>query len=240
MSLPRFLLIVYVAALHAAIAVAIFAPAQFGSILAHLRAAPRSSFYQERLADHLLGDGAVPQGAVIFIGDSQIQSLDVEGVARGAVNFGIGGDTTAGVLQRLPLYASLGRARAVVLEIGTNDLAVTTAPQEIVANYQRILSSIPREAAVVVNAVLPVSAGKSGESGSPVSRNRAIGEINRGLAAICATRAGCAFIDPGPALADPSGDLAAEYDLGDGLHLSRAGYRVWSDMLRAALARDAG
>jgi lysophospholipase L1-like esterase len=239
MSLPRFLLIVYVAALHAAIAVAIFAPAQFGSILAHLRAAPRSSFYQERLADHLLGDGAVPQGAVIFIGDSQIQSLDVEGVARGAVNFGIGGDTTAGVLQRLPLYASLGRARAVVLEIGTNDLAVA-APQEIVANYQRILSSIPREAAVVVNAVLPVSAGKSGESGSPVSRNRAIGEINRGLAAICATRAGCAFIDPGPALADPSGDLAAEYDLGDGLHLSRAGYRVWSDMLRAALARDAG
>jgi lysophospholipase L1-like esterase len=239
MSLPRFLLIIYVVALHAAIAVAIFAPAQFGGILAHLRATPRSSYYQERLADHLLGDGAVPRGAVIFIGDSQIQGLDVDGVARGAVNFGIGGDTTAGLLQRLPLYASLGRARAVVLEIGTNDLAVA-APQEIVANYQRILSLIPREAAVVVNAVLPVSAGKSGESGGPVSRNQAIGEINGGLAAICATRAGCAFIDPGPALADPSGDLAAEYDLGDGLHLSRAGYRVWSDMLRAALARDPG
>lgn len=237
MSAPRLLLIAYVAALHAVIVAAIFAPAEFDAIRAHFRAAPRSSFYQERLADHLLGDGAVPQGAVIFIGDSQIQSLDVDAIARGAVNYGIGGDTTAGVLRRLPLYASLGQARAVVLEVGTNDLAVA-APRDIVANYQRILLSIPRQTAITMNAVLPVSAGKSIGSGKPVSRNQAIGEINRGLAAICADRPGCAFLDPGPALADRAGDLAAEYDLGDGLHLSRAGYRVWSDMLRAALAKD--
>lgn len=239
MSSAKLLLILYIAALHAALAALVFAPATVGGILMRVGLMPRGSFYQDMLAYQLLSDRFVPTDAVIFVGDSQIQGLDVDSVASRAANYGIGGDTTAGVLRRLPLYASLDRARTVVLEVGTNDLAASL-PREIIANYAAIVAAVPRRVGIVVNAVLPVSASKSVEGGKPLSRNQAIEAINRGLAEICAARPGCAFLDPGRILANRAGDLAAEYDRGDGLHLNPAGYRVWSEILRAALGAPAG
>src|SRR5450432_2394781 len=123
MSRARTLLFAYIAALHALVVVLIVRPAWVGTILEHAGLKSPAQFYEERLAAHLLTDRVVPAGAVVFVGDRQVQGLDVASVASVAVNYGIGGDTTVGVLRRLPLYASLTRARAVVLEVGTNDLA---------------------------------------------------------------------------------------------------------------------
>jgi lysophospholipase L1-like esterase len=232
----KFLLITYVAALHGIVAVIVLRPAWIGTIAEHVGLKSRDAFYQEKLAGHLLGDASVPAGAAIFIGDSQIQGLDVTSVVPLAVNYGIGGDTTAGVLRRMPLYDSLTRAGVVVLEVGSNDLA-TASPSEILANYRKILAMIPPAAAIIVSAILPVSAAKSGERPGRFSRNQAINEINRSLAEICAGRTGCLFVDVDK-LADAAGDLAPAFDLGDGLHLSREGYRAWSGLLSGALTSN--
>jgi lysophospholipase L1-like esterase len=233
-SCAKVLLIAYIAALHGLVVVLVLWPAWIGTIAEHVGLKSRDAFYKEKLAGHLLADGTVPAGAALFIGDSQIQGLDAASVAPAAVNYGIGGDTTMGVLRRMPLYDSLARTRVVVLEVGTNDLA-TASPGEILANYRQIVSMVPARAAIVVSAVLPVSAAKSEERSGKFSRNQAIGEINRGLAEICAARTGCIFLDVDK-LADAAGNLAPAFDLGDGLHLSREGYRAWGGMLRGALA----
>jgi len=78
--------------------------------------------FHRMLHYHKRMDGNVPEGSVIFIGDSITQGLCVSAIASPAVNYGIGSDTTVGILQRLPYYNSIKRASAVVLAIGINDI----------------------------------------------------------------------------------------------------------------------
>ena len=58
-------------------------------------------------------DGLIPEGATIFIGDSITQGLATSAVSNQSVNYGIGSDTTLGVLKRLPYYNSMNSAKAV-------------------------------------------------------------------------------------------------------------------------------
>lgn len=72
-----------------------------------------------------LVDGAVPAGAVVYVGDSQTASMSLADLTRCSrvpvVNRGIAGDTTAGALQRVS--GSFPPAASVcVLLIGFNDI----------------------------------------------------------------------------------------------------------------------
>lgn len=61
-------------------------------------------------------DNNIPDEAVIFIGDSGIQGLCVSAVVCPSVNFGIGTDTTVGVLKRCPsINRLIGRVPASCL-----------------------------------------------------------------------------------------------------------------------------
>src|ERR1700743_2784823 len=95
-------------------------------------------FYHQNVAFHRRVDVCVPDRAVLFLGDSFIQGLCVAEAADHGINYGIGGDTTEGLLSRLSVYASLARARAAVIAIGDNDLRRGRTEAEIVANYRKI------------------------------------------------------------------------------------------------------
>ena len=56
-----------------------------------------TAYYHRMLGYHERMDGNVPDGAVIFIGDSITQGLCVSEVALQSVNYGIGTDTTFAV-----------------------------------------------------------------------------------------------------------------------------------------------
>ena len=60
-----------------------------------------SSRYAKILAYHKRIDSNIPDDAVIFIGDSITEGLAVSSISPVSVNYGIGSDTTLGVLQRL-------------------------------------------------------------------------------------------------------------------------------------------
>lgn len=77
--------------------------------------------YHRMLEYHKRMDGNVLTGSVIFFGDSITQGLCVSAVASHSVNYGIGSDTTFGVLERLKYYRSINRADVVVISIGVND-----------------------------------------------------------------------------------------------------------------------
>jgi hypothetical protein len=72
--------------------------------------------FKRMLTYHKRMDGNIPSGAVIFIGDSITQGLAVSAVYPKSVNYGIGSDTTIGVIKRLSDYKSLSRARAIVIQ----------------------------------------------------------------------------------------------------------------------------
>ncbi len=189
-----------------------------------------SPYYDRITAYHLRMDGNVPDGATLFIGDSITQGLATLAIENLSVNYGIGSDTTFGVLNRIKRYESLKRADAVVLAIGINDLR-RRGDEMIVDNYKKILDSIPRDIHVVVSAILPVD-----ERVQRVKyKNKRILKINKLLRELSSKYKNVIFSDAGKLLKNPDNNLKPDFHIGDGVHLSSAGYQVWIKELRRAL-----
>ncbi len=193
--------------------------------------------YKRMLRYHVRMDGNVPHRSAVFIGDSLTQGLFTDAVASPSVNYGIGGDTTVGVLARLPeYYQSLQHASAVVLGIGVNDMRFRDN-QQIVENYKRILQALPDGVTVVCSAVLPINEGTYSNLSLSVINNTRITDLNTSLKALCSADPQCIFVDPRSRLIGTNGNLSAALDDGDGIHLNSAGNRIWIDELRNALSK---
>ena len=200
---------------------------------------------QERQEDYRKGmlaaearlDSTLPPGGIYFIGDSGIESLDVGQVADHAVNYGIGGDTIAGVIRRLPVYKSLVSARAIVLLVGSNDLIERPAA-EPAKDYAALLAALPNVPLIAV-AVLPIDA-RVVRYDQGHRNNGEIARLDKALKALCEGRSSCSFLDLGARLVDDTGNLSPAFDWGDGLHLNAAGYRIAIDALRAEIVRRLG
>ncbi len=190
-------------------------------------------FYHRIVKYHRRVSGNAPERSVQFIGDSFIQGLCVSAVASPAVNFGIGGDTTLGILQRIPQYPSLQTASSIVLAAGFNDMW-RHANDEIVDNFQSIVRSLPADVPLVMMAVFPVD-----ERVEPAfaGRNARIAALNVGLEALCKATPRCTFLDINGQLRDESGNLSMQYQDGDGLHLSSVGNAVWISALKPLVAK---
>ncbi len=188
-------------------------------------------FHHRIVRYHRRISGNVLPGSVHFIGDSFIQGLCVSCITHPAVNFGIGGDTSYGVLRRLPQYPSIQSAAAVVLAFGFNDLWFRS-DEEILDNYRQVLQALPPQLPVIVTALFPVD-----DQAEPAlaGMNQRIAGLNPQLAKLCAERPYCVFVDIGDQLRDQSGRLAARYHDGDGLHLNSAGNALWIAALRPLL-----
>jgi lysophospholipase L1-like esterase len=188
--------------------------------------------YRVMLGYHKTIDAATEAGAVVFVGDSITQGLNTQAVARSSVNFGIGSDTTQGAIERLPRYASAARARAVVVAIGVNDLAVRSNEQ-ILENYRTIASLIPAHVPVVFSAIHPLDEGAGNRW---VGLNPRIKALNSGLEQFTKTSDRLIFANAGAELSDSLGNLRSECHVGDGVHLSAEGYALWIEVLGRAVA----
>lgn len=105
--------------------------------------------FERRAAAHLFNvDRLVPPGAVLFFGDSHLQTLPVGGLTQ-AYNFAIGGETAQRLSERLGRYTSLPSARAVVIGAGTNDLFEGRSIAQTLESWEEILGQLPVSVKVV-------------------------------------------------------------------------------------------
>jgi lysophospholipase L1-like esterase len=186
----------------------------------------------------------------VFVGDSRMRALDAAAAVGGAdkdrvYNLSIGGDTTTGLLYRLPRYNRLDRCRLLVLGVGVNDLSHYD-DATILHNYGEILSRLRAAGVrrVAVTAVLPIDEGTYQQANSAWFRgqrttNARIAAFNRKLRELCEGQPGVRFVDTTADLSDPSGNLRPGFS-DDGLHLNDAGNRAWEAALRRALPADGG
>lgn len=192
-------------------------------------------FHEEVMAYHLRGDPLLPDDRIVFMGDSLIQGLPVSALTERGVNYGIGGETGEGLHTRIPRYSSLERAAAILIHTGANDLR-HAADATILDRYRRILAALPDGPTVLCSAILPVDQQSRwhwiGRSADRVSA------LNQAIETLCDEHGG-RFFSAWAELSTPDGSLRTNYHIGDGLHLSAAGNRVWIDVLRPAL-RAAG
>jgi lysophospholipase L1-like esterase len=171
---------------------------------------------------------------VLFIGDSITHLWEEHGrevwsgriAPFNAVNFGIGGGTTQTVLWRLDngnLEGALD-PKVVVLMIGTNNHEDCT-PEETAAGIgailERIHTRLPK-AVILLHPIFPRQA--------PDSMPR---KVNDAVNAILAKYDGfwnIRCVDVAPRMTDERGHLRPGL-CWDGLHLTRAGYEAWADVL---------
>lgn len=143
-----------------------------------------------------------------------------------AVNLGVGGDTTAGVIARAEQIAEI-KPSVITLLIGTNDLATRRSVEHLVRNIELLLVSLRRDlpdTAVLVQSILPRELAYASR----------IKDANRHLWQF-APGAGATWLDLWPVFADEDGQLLPEFTT-DGVHLNAAGYEAWLEVLRPALA----
>jgi lysophospholipase L1-like esterase len=188
--------------------------------------------YQHMIGTHARMDANVPKGAVVFIGDSITQGLCLSAIVPTSVNYGIGGDTTVGVLQRLQIYGSLQKAGAVVVAIGVNDLKYNSTNEEILRNYANIIEQMPEDIPIILSAIFPID--EEIRTLWP-GWNQRILALNTDLKALALKSKNHFFTDTGRLLVDTKGNLADTYHDGDGIHLNAKGNAVWIIELQKTL-----
>lgn len=157
-----------------------------------------------------------PTGTIAMIGDSQIargkwdQLLGLE-----FANYGIAGDTSAGVLKRL---GNITGTHAVLL-IGVNDIVRGEPVETVAANIAAIVTRLPMP--VTVLSILPL--GEDLDAFNPT-----IVRLNALIETSCRPPH-CRFVDTWPALAI-DGKLNPRFT-SDDLHLDADGYEVLAGLI---------
>jgi len=193
-------------------------------------------YYNARLKHQLRMDGSVPEGAVLFFGDSRTEELYASNASFNSVNFGIGGDTAYGLLKRIGRYKSLQHASATVIAIGLNDLKYRDVAASALF-FKDILLAVPDSSLIVVSAILPVDEKALQENGDFRRTNKAITQFNSSIEHMCRQRSRCLYVEPPAAMKDAAGGLIPELHDGDGVHLSSKGARLWSEAIFSGIGK---
>jgi len=178
-----------------------------------------------------------------FFGDSITEAMGWNPAAMQPFNdafgadkptaLGLGGDGTAQLLYRLNHGEMQGQPKAAVLMIGTNDLGSLSAAQ-IAENTEKSIESIQLRSPntkVVVMGILPRP-----DDGDP--GNAMVDAANSALSRLATADGAVQFTNLRNSFVDANGNELPELYQTDKLHLSPAGYQVWADGLRDALARN--
>jgi lysophospholipase L1-like esterase len=239
----RYLVWIYVGALHAAVAALVIYPNGLRRLARYWCHDPSvMEEYQGMVRAQAVVCAGMPEGAVLFLGDSRMRELPVRDVVSDpAINLSIGGDTTKGLLGRLGRYPRLETARRIVVGVGVNDLSHFD-DQELLGNYRKLLETLnARGTWISVTSILPINESKYSQanasflSGQRVTNGR-IASVNREIEEACRTFSYIEFVDVNAALVGPDGNLRDEYSA-DGLHLNSSGNVAWAAALKLALAR---
>ncbi len=185
--------------------------------------------FASRILKQANDDRTVPAGKVILIGDSIMAQLDGRLICSDVVNFGLGGDTTRTLRDRMPVIRSIQQSRAVVLEVGVNDLKYRTVDQ-IARDYDGVLHELSTVPSIFALSVLPVDESGPAARHRPYLRNERIAAMNTELERVCSSHFQCHFLNVWPVMRE-SAVYAA-----DGWHLSAEGNRRLAGIIRSVLS----
>jgi N-acetylglucosamine-6-sulfatase len=143
-----------------------------------------------------------------------------------AANFGIGGDTTQGVLWRMQNGEIDGyKAKLIVMMLGTNNIN-RNPNDEIVDGNRLIVEEFKKrqpQAKVLILGIFP----RAPQATDPYRAS--IKDINSKLAKLADNKQ-VFFMDIGDKFLAPDGTLTPEI-MPDGLHPNFRGYRIWADAI---------
>jgi lysophospholipase L1-like esterase len=170
-----------------------------------------------------------PRGAVVFIGSSSIRrwdtlAQDFPGVP--VLNRGFGGSEASDVVRYAKRILIPSRPAKVVFYAGDNDLARGKTPAQIAADVRQLWQVVGDELPETRMAIISVK--PSFARWALVTKTRETNELLRRFAE---SDPRLTFVDVFTPMLGPDGKPIPEHFVEDGLHLTPAGYRVWTAAL---------
>lgn len=168
-------------------------------------------------------------GGVVFTGSSSIRlwtTLAADFPGLDPVNRGFGGSHLAHVVRYVDRLVLVHQPRAVVVYAGENDLQDGASAEDVLASFRALADRI--HAALPESRLLFLAVKES--PSRPGIREKVLA-ANRLVAAECARRPGCVFVDVATPMLDAAGGTRPELFREDRLHLNADGYAVWTRAL---------
>lgn len=188
-------------------------------------------FYQSTMTHQLRQDAIVQADTLVFFGDSLLHGLNTNSVTHNSLNFAIAGETSADLLQRFSYYRAANQSKKLVIGVGINDIGKIPT-SEIVNQITRLLQLPQKTTTVYFLGLLPIGH----EHQQRLTKNQSdINNVNVAMQLHCQQSKQCIYIAPPSLLIDKKGMLEKRYHRGDGLHLNKEGYKVWSSYLHDQL-----
>ncbi len=176
---------------------------------------------------------APPQpGGILFVGSSSIVRWDLGKFFPDlpVLNRGFGGSQLADVVYFADRIVLPYKPKIIVLYAGDNDLAAGKSPEQVAADYEAFVRKV--HAALPTTRIIYITIKPS------LARWRLIDKIrqaNRLIQDRAAKDDRLIVVDIQQAMLGPDGLPKKDLLDNDGLHLSQAGYQIWSDLLRPHL-----
>lgn len=173
-------------------------------------------------------------GGVLFIGSSSIRLWDLPKwfPDMATINRGFGGSHMSDSLYFADRIAIPYKPQAIVVYAGDNDLAAGKTPERVLADYQAFVKKI--HAALPETRILYIAVKPSIKRWALIDKVRATNSV---IQAATAQDERLAFIDIDAPMLGDDGRPRKELFVADGLHMSGAGYAIWSELVKKELAR---
>jgi len=174
-----------------------------------------------------------PQGAALFLGSSSIRKWttlaeDMEGIQT--VRRGFGGSRIADSTEFAGRIVFPYKPRMIVFYAGDNDIAEGATPDRVLADFKAFVEKIHAR-----SPDLPIAFISIKPSMARWERIDALRVANALVRHYCESGHGLKYIDVYTLMLGCDGRPLPELFEGDGLHLNRAGYKLWTRIIRPHL-----
>jgi len=192
----------------------------------------RKAFWAQREAN---------QGKIVFVGDSIIGGwkLETDFPAAAVVNRGVGGDTSRGLLFRFQEDVLDLHPKAIVIEIGANDITADGQVPGIISNYNQLLDMAQKanpDVPIFIMSVLPQGIPADSKLPDYLKKVEArIPVLNAELVKLAGARKNVTFVDAYSTLLLPDGTQDVSLFAKDTVHPTAAGHTKIAEPVKKAL-----
>jgi lysophospholipase L1-like esterase len=171
-----------------------------------------------------------PPYPVAFYGSSSIRMWSTLAQDLGSarvVNLGFGGSTLEACVYFFERLVTPIQPSSLVVYAGDNDLGNGRSPHEVAGWFEELIVKVDRDLKNIPFGFISIK--PSPARAGLIDR---ISETNEAIRTAIGRHRSAFYVDVFALMLEPNGQPRPDLFLGDGLHLSRTGYRVWAGLLR--------
>lgn len=176
---------------------------------------------------------APPENAVLFVGSSSIRLWNLPAFFSDAkvINRGFGGSEIADTLHYADRIVVKYKPRVIVFYAGDNDIAKKKTAEQVFDDFRRFAELVQKELPETKLVYIAIKPSVKRWEMWPTQKT-----ANEKIRDYCQQHKNLAFADITTPMLGEDGKPRPELFVQDGLHLSEAGYKVWTKVITPLIA----